>query len=72
MATQKEIHELVGRAVVDADFRKKLIADPEGTVKEAGYELSKEQLEALKSMNGKGLASVLDETLPKSATRLRL
>jgi len=72
MATEREIHELVGRAVVDADFRKKLIADPEGTVKEAGYELSKEQLEALKSMNGKGLASVLDETLPKSATRLRL
>jgi len=65
MATQKEIHELVGRAVVDADFRKKLIADPEGTVKEAGYSLTDEQLKALKDMNGKGLASVLDESLPK-------
>ena len=65
MATQKEIHELVGRAVVDADFRKKLIADPEGTVKEAGYSLTDEQLKALKDMNGKGLASVLDESLSK-------
>lgn len=65
MATEREIHELVGRAVVDADFRKKLIADPEGTVKEAGYSLTDEQLKALKDMNGKGLASVLDESLPK-------
>ena len=65
MATEKEIHELVGRAVVDADFRKKLMADPENTVKEAGYDLTDEQLKALKDMNGKGLASVLDESLPK-------
>ena len=65
MATEKEIHELVGRAVVDAEFRKKLMADPENTVKEAGYDLTDEQLKALKGMNGKGLASVLDENLPK-------
>lgn len=65
MATQKEIHELVGRAVVNAEFRKKLMADPENTVKEAGFSLTDEQLKTLKSMDGKGLASVLDESLPK-------
>jgi len=65
MATAKEIHELVGRAVVDAEFRKKLIADPENTVKEAGFNLTDEQLNALKSTDGKSLASVLDENLPK-------
>ena len=73
MATEKEIHQLVGRAVVDAEFRKKLMADPENTVKEAGYDLTDEQLKALKSIDGKGLALVLDETLPKSSLgRLKL
>ena len=67
MATEKEIHELVGRAVVDAEFRKKLMNDTEKTAKEAGFDLTDEQLNALKSMNGKGLASVLEETLPKSS-----
>lgn len=65
MATEKEVYELVGRAVVDEDFRKKLASDPEGTVKEFGISLTGEQLNALKSMNGKGLASVLNESLPK-------
>jgi len=72
MATQKEMHELIGRAVVDAEFRKKLMANPENTVKEAGYDLTDEQLKALKSMNEKGLALVLDEILPKSLGRLKL
>ncbi len=65
MATEKEIYELVGRAVANEEFRKKLASDPETTVKEAGFELTSEQLEALKKMDGKGLASVLNESLPK-------
>lgn len=65
MATQKEMYELIGRAVADEGFRTKLATDPENTVKEAGFDLTGEQLNALKSMNGKGLASVLNESLPK-------
>jgi len=70
MATEKEIHELVGRAVVDAEFRKKLMNDTEKTAKEAGFDLTDEQLNALKSMNGKGLASVLEDSLPKTGLPL--
>jgi len=66
MATEEELYALIGRAVVDAEFRKKLIADPEGAAKEAGYTLTEEQLAALKSTEGKGLAAVLEERLPKS------
>ncbi len=65
MATEKEMHELVGRAVVDHEFRAKLMADPEQAAKEAGYTLTAEQLAALKSADGKALAQVLDEKLPK-------
>ena len=66
MATVKELHELVGRAVVDAEFRAKMVADPAQAAKEMGYELTAEQLATLKNAEGKGLAAVLDERLPKS------
>jgi len=68
MATQKEMHELIGRAVVDDEFRKKLIANPESAVKEAGFSLTDEQLKQLKTAgDGKGLASVLNEIIPKNS-----
>jgi hypothetical protein len=66
MATEKEMHELIGRAVVDAEFRGKLLANTEQAVNEAGYTLTAEQLAALEAVEGKGLAAVLDERLPKS------
>jgi len=65
MATEKEMHELIGRAVMDVGFRKKLLADPKAAAKEAGITLTKEQLVALKSPDGKGLAALLEERLPK-------
>jgi hypothetical protein len=66
MATDKEMYELIGRAVADAKFRQKMMANPEQAAKEAGYALTADQLAALKSAEGKGLAAVLDERLPKS------
>ena len=66
MATEKEMHELVGKAVLDVAFRRKLIADPKAAAKEAGIMLSEEQLAALKSAEGKGLAAILEERLPKT------
>ena len=66
MATQKEMHELIGRAVVDTDFRKKLMANPENAVKEAGFNLTEEQFKEL-GIEGKGLAAVLDESLSKNS-----
>jgi hypothetical protein len=65
MATQKEMYELVGRAVVDEAFRAKLVADPEQAAKEGGYDLTPEQLNALQSADLKGLAEVLHGRLPK-------
>jgi hypothetical protein len=66
MATQKEMYELIGRAVIDARFRRDLIADTEAAVKAAGYTLTEEQLASLKTADGKGLAAVLEDRFPKS------
>jgi|OpeIllAssembly_1097287.scaffolds.fasta_scaffold1360264_2 hypothetical protein len=66
MATEDEMYALIGRAVADAEFRAKLAADPKGAAEEAGITLTDEQLAALKSEEAGGLATVLDERLPKS------
>jgi hypothetical protein len=65
MATEKEIHELIGRAVADSEFRAKLVEDPEKAVKEAGYELTEEQLAGLKAADMSDLSESLDERLSK-------
>ena len=49
MAKGKE--ELIGRAVVDADFRKRLLADPEGVIAAEGYEIDAELLEQIKNVD---------------------
>ena len=37
MATKKEMYEIIGRIVADAEFRASLVENPEGALKEAGY-----------------------------------
>jgi hypothetical protein len=63
----KEIHELIGRVVADTDFRAGLVEDPEKAVKEAGYDLTEEQIAALKAQDLKALSADLDERLSKEA-----
>jgi hypothetical protein len=43
-----EIEKLLGRAVLDKDFRDQLMADPENAVARAGFKLPDDELEALK------------------------
>jgi hypothetical protein len=66
MATQKEIHELIGRIVADPDFRASLQDDPEAAVKEAGYDLTENQMNALKQADMKALGEDLEDRLSKS------
>jgi hypothetical protein len=65
MATEKQIHELIGRTMADADFRASLVEDPEKATKEAGFDLTEEQLAALKQVDLTGLGADLDERLSK-------
>ncbi len=67
MATEKEMYELIGRMVAEPAFRSSLVEDPEKAVKEAGYELTEEQMAALKEKDLKALSADLDERLSKEA-----
>jgi len=51
MAEQDDLRAVAGKAIADPVFRQKLLDDPEAAVKEAGIDLTPEQLEALKNMD---------------------
>ena len=65
MATEKEMQELLGRALADEAFRARLLDDPRQAARDAGYELAEEQLAALKMIDTQTLAEALDERLVK-------
>ncbi len=44
-----ELERLVGRMVTDKEFRDKLLADPEGAVKDAGFQLTPDELDRVKA-----------------------
>ena len=51
MATQEDLRAVAGKAIADPDFRQKLLDNPEAAVKEAGIDLTDEQLKALNEMD---------------------
>jgi hypothetical protein len=65
MATEKEMHELLGRAMTDADFRAALIADPVKAAAGMDISLTKEQMAGLKASDLAQAAEGLDERLSK-------
>jgi hypothetical protein len=62
---KKDVERLVGRAILDAEFRERLFADPEATVREEGFNLTKKEMAALKEVDAEkamALASQLEDT----------
>ena len=43
--------DMIGRAVTDPDFRKRLLTDPETTIRVEGYEVSAEVLQQIKAID---------------------
>lgn len=65
MATEKEMHEMLGRALANAEFRAALAEDPEKAAAGLGFSLSEEQLAGLRATDLGALAEGLDERLSK-------
>jgi hypothetical protein len=65
MASEKEMVELLGRALADEGFRARLFDDPRQAALDAGYDLTAEQLAALKTLDLQTIAEALDERLVK-------
>ena len=59
-----ELEKLVGKATTDKAFRKELLADPEGAVKNAGFNLTDEELEKVKAAASS--TSAEDDICPES------
>jgi len=51
MATEDDLRTVAGKAIAEPEFRQKLLDNPEAAVKEAGIDLTPEQMEALKNMD---------------------
>lgn len=50
-ATQEQLERLAGRAVVNSDFRAKLLRAPQETAAEYGVELSEEQIRFVQALD---------------------
>ncbi len=66
MATDKGLQELIGRAVVDADFRKQLAEDPTKAAASMGVSLTEEQVAGLRATDFTRMAGNVDERLSKA------
>lgn len=58
--------ELIGRAIIDADFRARLLADPQGTIEAEGFVVEPELINQLKNMDpvaAEAAARGLDQAL---------
>jgi len=66
MADKEDLRTVAGKAIADPAFRQKLLDDPEAAVKEAGIDLTADQMKSLKEMDKaeleKGLMDI-DERL---------
>ena len=52
--------ELIGRAVQDPEFRRRLLTDPRGLVAAEGYQLDDDQLEALSGLDAGRIDDAID------------
>ena len=50
---------IIGRAVTDADFRKRLLADPAATLEAEGYEADPELVESIRAVDPAAAESAL-------------
>ncbi len=49
--SQKGIEQLVGRALADKKFLEDLMKDPEGKIKQSGFDISVQELEQIKKVD---------------------
>lgn len=60
--------ELVGRAIQDPEFRRRLLSDPEAVVQAEGWELSSAQIQALRDLDPRAVEEAIDALVGDLAT----
>ena len=66
MATRKQMHELIGRAVMDSAFRFQLVTNPVQAGAIAGCQLTEAQANALKAIDIARIGFYLDMEIARS------
>jgi hypothetical protein len=67
--SKSEIQRLIGKALIDEGFRRRLISDPEETIRSHGFQLTDIEIAILKSRDrgqAEAIASELDRRLQTS------
>ena len=57
----KDLERLVGRAVLDAEFRKRLFADPETVIRQEGYDLTPDEMAQLQKVDKEKAMALAEE-----------
>ncbi|MDH7485233.1 MAG: Franean1_4349 family RiPP [Anaerolineae bacterium] len=55
MASREQLERLVGQALLDVGFRRRLLGDPQGAAKEVGAHLTEGQLDRIRQWDAKAL-----------------
>ena len=60
--------ELVGKAIQDAEFRKRLLADPATVAATEGFLLTEDQIHGLESLDAEAVDAAIDAMVGDLAT----
>jgi hypothetical protein len=65
---QEDLERLVGRAILDPEFRQRLFVDPERAIQEGGFDLTPEEVELVKSVDKEKAGTLAEEigAIPES------
>jgi hypothetical protein len=58
---RKGLERLIGKAVLDPEFREKLFADPRQAIREVGLDLSEEEIAALETVDPEKAKAAIEE-----------
>jgi hypothetical protein len=57
---KKDFERLVGRALLDPKFRERLFAEPEKAIREAGFDLTEDEMATLSKVDPEKAKSALE------------
>jgi hypothetical protein len=61
-----DLERLIGRAIVDKDFRDKLLANPEDAIRDAGLTLAHDEMDSVKKGISKMKTNIASQHLDQS------
>lgn len=57
----KDLERLVGRAILDREFRERLFADPETVIRQEGYDLTADEVAQLQKVDKEKAMALAEE-----------